>query len=115
MESNNIESNVGYGMKWHRFFCIALFITAAASIAHGVLYFIGKGEYQWLYDLGIESGVFPDGKIVTYIVGIITFICAPLALIARHKLAKRQKMICTLFTGQPVRRVFLCVIVMSLK
>ena len=24
-------------------------------------------------------------------------------------------MICTLFTGQPVRRVFLCVIVMSLK
>lgn len=91
MESNNIESNVGYGMKWHRFFCIALFITAAASIAHGVLYFIGKGEYQWLYDLGIESGVFPDGKIVTYIVGIITFICAPLALIARHKLAKRQK------------------------
>lgn len=43
MESNNIESNVGYGMKWHRFFCIALFITAAASIAHGVLYFIGKG------------------------------------------------------------------------
>lgn len=35
--------------------------------------------------------MFPDGKIVTYIVGIITFICAPLALIARHKLAKRQK------------------------
>ena len=55
-----MESNVGYGMKWHRVFCIALFITAAASIAHGVLYFIGKGEYQWLYDLGIESGVFPD-------------------------------------------------------
>ena len=41
-----MESNVGYGMKWHRVFCIALFITAAASIAHGVLYFIGKGEYQ---------------------------------------------------------------------
>ena len=88
-----MESNVGYGMKWHRVFCIALFITAAASIAHGVLYFIGKGEYQWLYDLGIESGVFPDGKIVTYIVGIITFICAPLALIARHKLAEERTIV----------------------
>ena len=26
-----------------------------------------------------------------------------------------EEMICTLFTGQPVRRVFLCVIVMSLN
>ena len=35
-----------------------------------------------------------------------------------YKLSKKYvdtEVICTLFTGQPVRRVFLCVIVMSLK
>ena len=29
--------------------------------------------------------------------------------------SRKLSVICTLFTGQPVRRVFLCVIVMSLK
>ena len=32
-----------------------------------------------------------------------------------HKKPSAMMMICTLFTGQPVRRAFLCVIVMSLN
>lgn len=85
------ETKVRYGMKLHDFLCIFLYISAAFSLFMGVMYFIGKGEYQWLYDFGIESGVFPYSKIVTYVVGIISFISAPLALAARHKLAKLQK------------------------
>lgn len=87
----DLETKVKYGMKWHDFLCIFLYISAAFSLFMGVIYFIGKGEYQWLYDFGIESGVFTYSKMVTYIVGIISFISAPLALAARHKLAKLQK------------------------
>ena len=50
---------------------------------------IGTGLF-----LGSGSAIHSAGPsiILSYlIVGIITFICAPLALIARHKLAKRQK------------------------
>ena len=32
-----------------------------------------------------------------------------------RNICHKAGVICTLFTGQPVRRVFLCVIVMSLK
>ena len=48
-------------------------------------------QFTRIVDINIRRSDFHDGKIVTYIVGIITFICVPLALIARHKLAKRQK------------------------
>ena len=56
---------------------------------------------------------------INYVALIIFVSFATLAIPLAISIRKRNKtdaiLICTLFTGQPVRRVFLCVIVMSLK
>lgn len=85
------ESKVRYGMKWHKFLCVFLFVSAALAILGGVLNFMGHCEYQWLYDMGKEADIFAYGNVIAYIGGTLTFISVPLALIARHKLAKLQK------------------------
>lgn len=102
MESNNSknikdmpyvdpESKKKYGMKWHRFLCVVLCITAILEIVAGVMCILGKGEYSELYSMGLESGVFTSVKLVVCIVGALRILSGPLAFVARQKLAKFKK------------------------